>query len=132
MTLFVTGGSPAPGANGDAGGKSGVPADLFDGATPVMWQIHNTYILAETRTGLVMVDQHSAHERVLYEEIVRGFDAGVGAESQRLLFPLTLRLSPAEYALVEQIRGGRSSCTPSPTRTRTSTRSAACARWWRS
>jgi DNA mismatch repair protein MutL len=52
-----------------------------------------------------MVDQHSAHERVLYEEIVRGFDAGVGAESQRLLFPLTLRLSPAEYALVEQIRG---------------------------
>ncbi|WP_420128919.1 DNA mismatch repair endonuclease MutL [Longimicrobium sp.] len=105
MTLFVTGGSPAPGANGEAGGKPGVPTDLFDGAAPVMWQIHNTYILAETRTGLVMVDQHSAHERVLYEEIVRGFDAGVGAESQRLLFPLTLRLSPAEYALVEQIRG---------------------------
>ena len=62
-------------------------------------------VASETRTGLVMVDQHSAHERVLYEEIVRGFDAGVGAESQRLLFPLTLRLSPAEYALVEQIRG---------------------------
>jgi DNA mismatch repair protein MutL len=106
MTLFVTGGSapPAAGAEGD-GKATGVPADLFAGAAPVMWQIHNTYILAETRTGLVMVDQHSAHERVLYEEIVRGFDAGVGAESQRLLFPLTLRLSPAEYALVEQIRG---------------------------
>ncbi|HEX5870653.1 MAG TPA: DNA mismatch repair endonuclease MutL [Longimicrobium sp.] len=106
MTLFVTGGSapPAPGAEAD-GKPVGVPADLFAGAAPVMWQIHNTYILAETRTGLVMVDQHSAHERVLYEEIVRGFDAGVGAESQRLLFPLTLRLSPAEYALVEQIRG---------------------------
>jgi DNA mismatch repair protein MutL len=105
MTLFVTGGIPAPGADGAAVAKPPVPADLFDGAAPVMWQIHNTYILAETRTGLVMVDQHSAHERVLYEEIVRGFDAGVGAESQRLLFPLTLRLSPAEYALVEQIRG---------------------------
>ncbi|HEU4884161.1 MAG TPA: DNA mismatch repair endonuclease MutL [Longimicrobium sp.] len=105
MTLFVTGGSAAPATDGAAVGKPGVPADLFDGAAPVMWQIHNTYILVETRTGLVMVDQHSAHERVLYEEIVRGFDAGVGAESQRLLFPLTLRLSPAEYALVEQIRG---------------------------
>jgi DNA mismatch repair protein MutL len=105
MTLFVTGGSAAPATDGAAVGKPAVPADLFDGAAPVMWQIHNTYILAETRTGLVMVDQHSAHERVLYEEIVRGFDAGVGAESQRLLFPLTLRLSPAEYALVEQIRG---------------------------
>ncbi|HEX2206923.1 MAG TPA: DNA mismatch repair endonuclease MutL [Longimicrobium sp.] len=105
MTLFVTGGSAAPAVEAAGNGKPGVPADLFAGAAPVMWQIHNTYILAETRTGLVMVDQHSAHERVLYEEIVRGFDAGVGAESQRLLFPLTLRLSPAEYALVEQIRG---------------------------
>ncbi|HEU4455734.1 MAG TPA: DNA mismatch repair endonuclease MutL [Longimicrobium sp.] len=105
MTLFVTGGGAAP-ADGAGNGKgSGVPADLFAGAAPVMWQIHNTYILAETRTGLVMVDQHSAHERVLYEEIVRAFDGGVGAESQRLLFPLTLRLSPAEYALVEQIQG---------------------------
>ncbi|MBW3572328.1 MAG: DNA mismatch repair endonuclease MutL [Gemmatimonadetes bacterium] len=106
MTLFVTGGSAAPGVDGEGNGRpAGAPADLFAGAAPVMWQIHNTYILAETRMGLVMVDQHSAHERVLYEEIVRGFDAGVGAESQRLLFPLTLRLSPAEYALVEQIRG---------------------------
>ncbi|HEY0019670.1 MAG TPA: DNA mismatch repair endonuclease MutL [Longimicrobium sp.] len=105
MTLFVTGGG-APAAEAAGNGKAGgVPADLFAGAVPVMWQIHNTYILAETRTGLVMVDQHSAHERVLYEEIVRAFDGGVGAESQRLLFPLTLRLSPAEYALVEQIRG---------------------------
>ncbi|HEX2080191.1 MAG TPA: hypothetical protein VHG08_20990, partial [Longimicrobium sp.] len=105
MTLFVTGGGPAaPEAEGNGGG-AGIPPDLFAGATPVMWQVHNTYILAETRSGLVMVDQHSAHERVLYEEIVRSFDGGVGAESQRLLFPLTIRLSPAEYALVEQIRG---------------------------
>jgi DNA mismatch repair protein MutL len=102
MTLFVTGGA-APEAAGGAR-TSGVPAEMFAGAAPVMWQIHNTYILAETRSGLVMVDQHSAHERVLYEEIVRQFDGG-GAESQRLLFPLTLRLSPAEYALVEQIHG---------------------------
>jgi DNA mismatch repair protein MutL len=104
MTLFVTGGGAAPEGEGNGKG-TGIPADLFAGAAPVMWQIHNTYILAETRGGLVMVDQHSAHERVLYEEIVRSFDSGVGAESQRLLFPLTIRLSPAEYALVEQIRG---------------------------
>ncbi|HEX6909281.1 MAG TPA: hypothetical protein VF142_02750, partial [Longimicrobium sp.] len=103
MTLFVAGGAaPAEGAKNGASG--GVPAEMFAGAAPVMWQVHNTYILAETRSGLVLVDQHSAHERVLYEEIVRQFDAGA-AESQRLLFPLTLRLSPAEYALVEQIQG---------------------------
>lgn len=101
MTLFVTGGEAGPRTNG---GASPVPAELFAGAAPAMWQIHNTYILAETRSGLVLVDQHSAHERVLYEQIVGNFE-GSGAESQRLLFPLTLRLSPAEYALVEQIRG---------------------------
>ncbi|HEX8391071.1 MAG TPA: DNA mismatch repair endonuclease MutL, partial [Longimicrobium sp.] len=102
MTLFVTGGGDAAAAGKGKGGP--LPADLFEGGVPVMWQIHNTYILAETRSGLVMVDQHSAHERVLYEQIVGNFEHG-GAESQRLLFPITLRLSPAEYALVEQIRG---------------------------
>ncbi|HEX8671032.1 MAG TPA: DNA mismatch repair endonuclease MutL [Longimicrobium sp.] len=99
MTLFVTG-SAQPSSTPAA------PETLGEmlGSAPVMWQIHNTYIIAETRTGLVLVDQHSAHERVLYEEIVGGFGTRQLA-SQRLLFPLTLRLSPAEYALVEQITG---------------------------
>lgn len=67
---------------------------------PRLWQIHDTYILAETRSGLLIIDQHSAHERVLFEEIMRGFKSG--GVSQRLIFPLTLRLSPAEYNVVEE------------------------------
>lgn len=67
---------------------------------PRLWQIHDTYILAETRSGLLIIDQHSAHERVLFEELMRGFNRS-GATSQRLIFPLTLRLSPAEYSVVE-------------------------------
>ena len=67
---------------------------------PALWQIHDTYILAETRSGLLIIDQHSAHERILFEEIMRGFNAG-GSVSQRLIFPLTLRLSPDEYSVVE-------------------------------
>jgi DNA mismatch repair protein MutL len=105
MTLFVTGGGAAP---AEAGAPAARPTVLREegllGSQPMMWQVHNTYILAETRGGLILVDQHSAHERVLYEEIVRGFDTGDVA-SQRLLFPITLRLSPAEYAIVEQLRG---------------------------
>jgi DNA mismatch repair protein MutL len=99
MTLFVTGASQAK-------AEPGQPDALREllGSAPTMWQVHNTYIIAETRSGLVLVDQHSAHERVLYEEIVRGFGSR-DMNSQRLLFPLTLRLSPAEYALVEQITG---------------------------
>ena len=69
---------------------------------PAMWQVHNTYIFAETRSGLIVVDQHSAHERVLYEELMRSYDETPPA-SQRLLFPITLRLSPAEYGVVEEL-----------------------------
>ena len=68
---------------------------------PQLWQIHDTYILAETRSGLLIIDQHSAHERILFEELMRGFN-GNGSVSQRLIFPLTLRLSPAEYSVVEE------------------------------
>jgi DNA mismatch repair protein MutL len=68
---------------------------------PRLWQIHDTYILAETRSGLLIIDQHSAHERILFEELMHGFN-GNGAVSQRLIFPLTLRLSPAEYSVVEE------------------------------
>jgi DNA mismatch repair protein MutL len=102
MALFVTGGGAST-APAEVAKPAGPPAELVDPAA-AMWQVHNTYILAETRSGLILVDQHSAHERVLYEEIMRGFGGGE-ATSQRLLFPITLRLSPAEFALVEQVSG---------------------------
>jgi DNA mismatch repair protein MutL len=68
-----------------------------------LWQLHDSYILAETRTGVLIIDQHSAHERILFEQLMRGFANG-GQNSQRLLFPLTLRLSPAEYGVIEDGR----------------------------
>jgi DNA mismatch repair protein MutL len=85
------------------------PAPLGAGAVqeqdgpPLLWQLHDSYILAETRTGLLIIDQHSAHERILFQELMESFDRG-GAASQRLLFPITLRLAPAEYALVLDAR----------------------------
>ncbi len=71
---------------------------------PRLWQLLNTWILAETRDGLLLVDQHSAHERILYERLMSAFGAG-GQASQRLLFPLTLRLTPAEAAQVAELSG---------------------------
>ena len=68
--------------------------------TPRLFQVHDTYIVAETRSGLIFIDQHSAHERILFEEIMRGFNT-TGSISQRLIFPLTLRLSPDEFSIVE-------------------------------
>ena len=72
-------------------------------ARPSLWQVHDTYIIAETRSGLLIIDQHSAHERVLFEEAMRRLTDG-GAAGQRLLFPITLRLSPAEQAIVDEVQ----------------------------
>jgi DNA mismatch repair protein MutL len=71
---------------------------------PRLWQIHNTYILAETRNGLLIIDQHSAHERVLFQRLMDAFALG-GQTGQRLLFPITLRLGQAEYGQVETLAG---------------------------
>lgn len=86
--------------------EQGSAAPAVAPATPrrsALWQIHDTYILAETSSGLLIIDQHSAHERILFEEMMNGFENG-RTSSQRLLFPLTLRLSPAEYAVVTDLR----------------------------
>ena len=61
-------------------------------------------MLVETRDGILIVDQHSAHERILFQRLMDGFDAG-GQESQRLLFPLTLRLTAPEVAMIEDLEG---------------------------
>jgi DNA mismatch repair protein MutL len=63
-------------------------------AAPALVQLHRTYLMYEHSDGLVLIDQHSAHERVLYERFLTAFERG--APSQRLLFPETVHLSPAE------------------------------------
>ncbi len=67
-----------------------------------LWQIHNKYILAPVENGIMVIDQHAAHERVLYEKAVARFDDAV-AGVQQLLFPHTFELSPADAALVAEL-----------------------------
>ncbi len=102
MALFLSGvGEAKP---GDDEELDGLPPGLATAAPPRLWQIHDTYMLAETREGLLIIDQHSAHERVLFQRLMEAF-SGEGQESQRLLFPLTLRLSAAEVRRVLELRG---------------------------
>jgi DNA mismatch repair protein MutL len=92
-----------------------VPADLFwsdEGALPAprsplpapdILQLHHTYLLVEDTDGLLIIDQHSAHERVLYERAMAELTGGE-VSAQRLLLPITLNLAPAELDAVEAHR----------------------------
>jgi DNA mismatch repair protein MutL len=119
-SLFVSGGIPAvgvadgsgvaadhPETSGEAGevpGSAGDSPPSLRGEAPRLWQVLDRYIIAETRDGLLLIDQHAAHERILFERILRAFDEE-GAEAQQLLFPLTLRLTPPEYDAVTSMKG---------------------------
>jgi DNA mismatch repair protein MutL len=65
-------------------------------------QIRNSFILAVNEDGLWIVDQHVAHERVLFERILKQ-RAARKVESQRLLMPIVLELSPAQQAIFSEI-----------------------------
>jgi DNA mismatch repair protein MutL len=65
-------------------------------------QIRNSFILAVNEEGLWIVDQHVAHERVLFERVLKQ-RAAQGVESQRLLLPLILELTPAQLAVFAEI-----------------------------
>ncbi|HEV2672252.1 MAG TPA: DNA mismatch repair endonuclease MutL [Gemmatimonadales bacterium] len=90
---------------------SGIPLELFgrESLTPdtrhqaPLLQVFDTYILFQTDQGVAIVDQHSAHERVLYEDVMRQL-GGDGAPAQRLLLPLTLDFEPAELDAIEAHR----------------------------
>jgi DNA mismatch repair protein MutL len=69
---------------------------------PELWQLHRTYILAPVRGGLVIVDQHAAHERILFEEAMARLHGGRGA-AQGLLFPAIVDLSRDQFELLLEL-----------------------------
>ena len=93
--------SPLFDANGTAENAEGalaqatVETDTTPMVVPPLFQLRRTYIAFEHEDGLVLIDQHSAHERVLYEQFMNTLESGT-APAQRLLLPLTLHLGPAE------------------------------------
>lgn len=75
-------------------------ASLFERKLTPLGQLHRTYLLAEDREGLLLVDQHAAHERILYHRLKEQHERG-RAEVQGLLFPETVELDAAEAVLLE-------------------------------
>ncbi len=90
--------TPAPGT-GSAQQPEFTPDDE---PGPLLWQLHDKYILSQIKNGLLIVDQHVAHERVIYERALDRFQRGMRS-SQQLLFPCTAVFSAADYSLIEEI-----------------------------
>jgi DNA mismatch repair protein MutL len=91
--------TPADGAGDDAARTTG-------GADPLageLTQLFDTYIAYQSAEGVVFVDQHSAHERVLFEAVMEAL-SGAGAPSQRLLLPATVELTDEELDALERHR----------------------------
>jgi DNA mismatch repair protein MutL len=66
-------------------------------------QLHNSYLIAQSDDGLIIIDQHALHERIMYEELLARITRGP-LESQRLLLPLVFPASSRQIALLDQIR----------------------------
>lgn len=72
--------------------------------TKVLGQVHHTYILAETEEGYVLVDQHAAHERVMFEALMKNFGSSSPA-SQGLLLEETFELHPRQVEIMKKNLG---------------------------
>ncbi len=73
-------------------------------AMNVVGQFLRTFVLAQGDDCIYLIDQHAAHERIMYEEIIEGMQRG-GVASQQLLKPLILELSPSDMEIVRVNRG---------------------------
>jgi DNA mismatch repair protein MutL len=79
---------------------SGLPVALLQRHLRIIGVVGRLYVLLESERGLVLLDQHAAHERILFEQMIQRLEAGQQAASQRLLLPETVELSVRDAEFV--------------------------------
>jgi len=99
----ATSAAPASSVPASLPGAASPAPELHEGEWPLgraVAQLHGVYILAENAQGLVVVDMHAAHERIVYERLKQQLDAHQ-ISSQPLLIPATFAATPEEVATAE-------------------------------
>jgi DNA mismatch repair protein MutL len=86
-----------------AGESSPTPVEAMV-SLRILGQVRNTYLAAEGPDGLYLIDQHAAHERVLFEQVSKGV-SGEEAQVQSLLDPMAVELSPSQEDIVQASAG---------------------------
>ena len=86
-----------------------ITPSIFNGDSQVeqvntTFQLQNKYIVSTIKSGMVIIDQHRAHQRILYEDFLKSMTIKEGV-SQQLLFPLELYFSTKEIEIIEQLKG---------------------------
>ncbi|MDO7171783.1 DNA mismatch repair endonuclease MutL [Mariniflexile sp. AS56] len=71
--------------------------------TKTTYQLHNKYIVSTIKSGMLVIDQHRAHQRILYEDFLKNLTIKEGV-SQQLLFPLELHFSSQEIQIINQLK----------------------------
>jgi len=82
--------------------RSAIDSSVSQDNKPV-WQAHNKYIISQIRNGLMIIDQHVAHERILYERVLSNFENSLPS-IQQLLFPETVEVNASDYSLVKELQ----------------------------